>query len=431
MKGGLAVSFTAVIMTKKNFDKPIKNCSFCGKSEDDVELLIAGPSVNICNECTQLCFEIVGNNVENNPNDEVLKTLPVPSEIKSYLDAYVIGQDDAKKYLSAAVYNHYKRVMSKQTENGVNVQKSNILIMGPTGSGKTLLVESLATFLKVPFAIADATGMTEAGYVGDDITNILTKLYQNAEGDLEKVEKGIVYIDEIDKKRKQYGVTNRDVSGEGVQQALLKMMEGGTFDISVSNPRDKMLGDKKVTVNTKNILFICGGAFVGLDKIVASRTNKKTMGFTSVNSEDNNNNSKDTDYLLSLVEPEDLIAFGLIPEFLGRVPILAILNTLKEDDLVNILTQPKDSLVNQFVESFRKDNHELIFEEDALVAIAKIAIEKKTGARGLRSIMEKILRDLQFTIPDYKDAEGDKVITITKEFVEEKLKTKTVKQVSL
>lgn len=421
----MAVSITAVAMTKNKFDKPIKKCSFCGKSEDEVKLLIAGPSVNICDECTQLCYDIVETDTDNDLDDAELDTLPVPSEIKAYLDEYVIGQDNAKKYLSVAVYNHYKRVLAKNPDNSVNVQKSNILMIGPTGSGKTLLVESLATFLKVPFAVADATGMTEAGYVGDDITNILTKLYQNADGDLEKVEKGIVYIDEIDKKKKQYGVTNRDVSGEGVQQALLKLMEGGTFDISVSNPRDKMLGDKKVTVNTKNILFVCGGAFVGLDKIIAARTTKKTMGFGSLKTSTEEDVKQDTDYLLSLLESEDLISFGLIPEFLGRVPILATLNTLKEEDLVNILTVPKDSLVNQYIDSFKKDNHDLIFEDEALHTIAKIAIEKKLGARGLRSIMERILIDLQYTIPDNKHNDGDKSIVITKDFVEERMKTKS------
>lgn len=418
-------------MTKNKFDKPTKKCSFCGKSEDEVDLLIAGPSVNICNECTQLCYDILGNSENYTSNsDNTLDELPTPTEIKSYLDEYVIGQDNAKKYLSTAVYNHYKRVLSGSSDNGVNVQKSNILLIGPTGSGKTLLLESLAKFLKVPFAIADATSMTEAGYVGDDTVNILTKLYQNAEGDLEKVERGIVYIDEIDKKKKQYGVTNRDVSGEGVQQALLKLMEGGSFDISVSNPRDKMLGDKKVTINTKNILFVCGGAFVGLDKIISARTNKKSMGFDSINTS-SDDITKDTDYLLSLLETEDLISFGLIPEFLGRLPIVAVLNTLKEEDLVNILTVPKDSLVNQYVESFRLDNHELIFDDESIKAVARTAIEKKMGARGLRSIMEMILMDLQYTTPDDKHKEGDKTIRITKEFVDEKLKSKLKKQSSI
>lgn len=409
-------------MTKNKFDKPTKKCSFCGKSEDDVDLLIAGPSVNICNECTQLCYDILGNSENYTSNkDTTLDELPTPTEIKSYLDEYVIGQDNAKKYLSTAVYNHYKRVLSGSSDNGVNVQKSNILLIGPTGSGKTLLLESLAKFLQVPFAIADATSMTEAGYVGDDTVNILTKLYQNAEGDLDKVERGIVYIDEIDKKKKQYGVNNRDVSGEGVQQALLKLMEGGSFDISVSNPRDKMLGDKKVTINTKNILFVCGGAFVGLDKIISARTTKKTMGFDTMNTS-SEEVSKDTDYLLSLLETEDLVSFGLIPEFLGRLPIVAVLNSLKEDDLVSILTTPKDSLVNQYIQSFKIDNHELIFDDESLKTIAKTAIDKKMGARGLRSIMEMILIDLQYTTPDAKHKDGDKTIRITKDFVIEKLK---------
>lgn len=416
-------------MTKNKFDKPLKKCSFCGKDEDKVKLLIAGPGVNICDECTNLCSDIVKNNTDDDVKNEVLDTLPTPSEIKAYLDEYVVGQDNAKKYLSVAVYNHYKRVLAPNSENSVNVQKSNILMVGPTGSGKTLLVESLATCLKVPFAVGDATGMTEAGYVGDDVVSILTKLYNNADGDLEKVERGIIYIDEIDKKRKQYGVTNRDVSGEGVQQALLKLIEGGTFDISVSNPRDKMLGDKKVTINTKNILFVCGGAFVGLDKIVSSRTNKKTMGFDSNNS-NNSDLSKDTDYLLSLVETDDLISFGIIPELLGRLPIVAILNTLKEEDLINILTVPKDSLVSQYTDSFKKDNHDLIFEEDALKRIAQYAIEKKMGARGLRGVMEKILFDYQYSIPDEKHKDGEKIITITREIVEERLNVKKGQEAS-
>lgn len=417
-------------MTKNKFDKSLKKCSFCGKDEDKVKLLIAGPGVNICDECTNLCSDIVKNNTDDDDINEVLDTLPTPSEIKSYLDGYVVGQDTAKKYLSVAVYNHYKRVLAPSSEDAVSAQKSNILMVGPTGSGKTLLVESLAKCLKVPFAIGDATGMTEAGYAGDDVVSILTKLYNNADGDLEKVERGIIYIDEIDKKKKQYGVTNRDVSGEGVQQALLKLIEGGTFDISVSNPRDKMLGDKKVTINTKNILFVCGGAFVGLDKIVSSRTNKKTMGFDAANS-DKKDVSKDTDYLLSLVETDDLISFGIIPELLGRLPIVAILNTLKEEDLINILTVPKDSLVNQYTDSFKKDNHDLIFEKGALEGIAKYAIEKKMGARGLRGVMEKILFDYQYSIPDNKHNEGEKIVTITKEIVEERLNSKKTVELSM
>lgn len=423
-------------MTKKVFDKPNKKCSFCGKSEEDVKLLIAGPGVNICDDCTKLCFNIMDSqNLEEDDDTHVdLNGLPVPSEIKKYLDDYVIGQDVAKKYLSVAVYNHFKRVLTSDDSNGVNIQKSNILLVGPSGSGKTLLAESLAKYLQVPFTMADATGFTEAGYVGDDITNILTKLYQSAEGDVEKVERGIVYIDEIDKKKKLYGITNRDVSGEGVQQALLKMMEGGVYDISVANPRDKMLGDKRVQINTKNILFICGGAFVDLDKIIAKRVNKDMNTFNvgivdGSTSSGTNQEIKDIDVLQSMVESEDLIKFGLIPEFLGRVPVVAILTTLKEDDFVEILSKPKDSLINQYKELFKKDNHELNFEEDALRAIAKVAIEKKLGARGLRSIMEKILIDLQYSIPDEKNSESEKIILITKEFVEERLNITTKNRV--
>ena len=408
-------------MPKNNFDKPIKKCSFCGNDESNVKLIIAGPGINICNQCVQLCVDIIDSNTDNKEEvDKILSGLPTPSMIKAHLDDYVVGQDTAKKYLSTAVYNHYKRIYTPSITDGVNVQKSNILLIGPTGSGKTLLVESLATCLKVPFTTADATSITEAGYVGDDISSILTKLYQAADGDLERAEKGIVYIDEIDKKRKLYGTTSRDVSGEGVQQALLKMMEGGAFEISVSNPRDKALGDKKVSINTKNILFVCGGAFVGLDKIISKRTTSRTMGFDAVSSKQSKE-SDNNDYLLSLLEPNDLINFGLIPELLGRLPITDTLNSLKESDLINILTQPKDSLVNQYVESFKKDNHELIFEEDALALIAQTAINKNMGARGLRSIMEKILIDYQYTIPDEKDSDSEKIVRITREIVDERL----------
>ena len=414
-------------MDKTSNRKQEYRCSFCGKASEDVDHILKGPAVCICLECADLASKLLNEeamkkkrlkNKETVDNEVAL--LPKPREIKEFLDSYVIGQDEAKKCLSVGVYNHYKRVFSQSEDADVKIQKSNILLIGPTGSGKTLLVESLAKSLNVPYTIADVTRLTEADYVGDDVQSILARLYNNANGDIAKAEKGIIYLDEIDKKRKLYGVNNRDISGEGVQHALLKMIEGGVYDISVSNPREsKSMGDKKVQINTKDILFVCGGAFVDLAEIVDSRIKETTTGFKSKlgnKSEDNTNAFK------SNLATRDLVDFGMIPEFLGRLPIIAVLNPLKAEDLVSILSDPKDALIKQFKESFKMDNHDLVFEDDALKTIAEYAIAKELGARGLRGILETLLLDLQYEIPDNKDNEdADRTIVITSDFVKSRL----------
>lgn len=405
----------------KTKNEGMKVCSFCGKSADIARRLIAGPGVFICDECVNVCKRILDEE-DDVITSEFMEEVPTPREIKEFLDGYIIGQEEAKKTLSVAVYNHYKRISQKgKLEEDVEIEKANVQLIGPTGTGKTLLAKTLAKKLKVPFAIADATTLTEAGYVGEDVENILLKLIQNAGNNISAAERGIIYIDEIDKiSRKGENISiTRDVSGEGVQQALLKIIEGTVASVPPQGGR-KHPNQEMLKIDTNNILFICGGAFVGLDKIIESRVSQHPLGFGA---DVKSAGEKDLAELYKALHPDDLVKFGLIPEFVGRIPIRVSLNNLNKEDLVRIVTEPRNSIIRQYQASLKLDDVDLQFEEEAIEAIAQKALDMKTGARGLRAIVEGVMVDIMYDIPSIK---GAKQILITEDVINKSVKPEIV-----